>query len=159
MEKMTREELQHLLDSYTQETGHIKEWQIDQATRLRNQASYAGKSKTIEQYSKAGKIGGPIGGPIGGKVQGKINVDSGLLQSICVDGGNAAQKIVRTCPHCKSEQKGSIYYRNHGDNCKLKEFIPQVFIDQVNEGFSIAQLARAHRISRTYTKTLIAKYT
>jgi hypothetical protein len=49
---------------------------------------------------------------------GNINVTSGLLEKIRKIGGTNAQSIIRNCPHCNTEMKGSIYFRYHGDKCK-----------------------------------------
>jgi len=58
-----------------------------------------------ELCSKGGKNGGSKGGKKGGKINGPIN-------------GKISQSIIRICPHCNTEMKGSLYFRYHGDRCK-----------------------------------------
>lgn len=36
-----------------------------------------------------------------------------------IAGGVAAQQIIRICPHCGIEMKGTPYFRYHGDKCKF----------------------------------------
>ena len=57
------------------------------------------KCKESGEWDKIRQIGGPLGGKAGGKT---------------------TQSIIRTCPHCKKEIKGSVYFTWHGDKCKLK---------------------------------------
>lgn len=59
-----------MLDSYNQETGHIKEWMIDRAERMR------GFSSDISHQKNAAKVGSVLGG----KTQGNIAVESGQLE-------------------------------------------------------------------------------
>lgn len=80
------------------------------------------------------KLGGKIQGPI----QGAKNVESGLLQSICLDGGNTfKEKYVGTqkhkewsangghsqveneytCPKCGKIGKSNSMFKHHFDNC------------------------------------------
>ena len=56
---------------------------------------------------------------LGGKVAGRKAVESGQIQKICATGGKASSSIERTCEHCGKTMKGPVYFRYHGDNCKL----------------------------------------
>jgi hypothetical protein len=49
--KMTQEELQRMLDSYNQETGHIKEWMIDRAMNYKMGAKIRGEQLKSEDRS------------------------------------------------------------------------------------------------------------
>jgi len=104
------------------------------------------------------KIGCSLGGKKSGPIQGKKNVESGHIYDIQSVAGTKAQKVVRTCPHCGLSQKGSLYFRNHGDRCKLKGFVPKIFIEKVNEGRSKLSLAKEYGISKTYVTSLIDKF-
>ena len=48
------------------------------------------------------KKGPTAGGKIGGKT-----------------GGKTTAAIERTCEHCGKKMKGAIYFRHHGENCKM----------------------------------------
>ena len=71
---------------------------------------------TFESRSKGGKIAG--------KIAGKKAVESGHLASIrtrenSIKGGKIAMAIEQTCPYCSKTMKGAIYFRFHGQKCKL----------------------------------------
>jgi hypothetical protein len=36
------------------------------------------------------------------------------------EGGKTTMSISRTCPHCSKTMKGAVYFKYHGDNCKMK---------------------------------------
>jgi hypothetical protein len=40
-------------------------------------------------------------------------------RKVKVKAGKISQSIVRTCPHCNKTMKGAIYFRYHGERCKL----------------------------------------
>jgi len=155
-----------MLDSFQKEVTN-KDWEIDRDTHLRSMAGTGGKiggkigGKTnvdSGHMENIQKIGASLGGKKQGPIQGKENVESGHIYDIQGKGGENAQKVVRTCPHCKMESKGSLYYKNHGDRCKLKGFIPEAFIDQVKEGRSKLSLAKEYGISTTYVRSLIDRF-
>lgn len=104
------------------------------------------------------KIGCSLGGKKSGKELGKNNVESGHIYDIQGKGGEEAQKVVRTCPHCGLSQKGSLYFRNHGDRCKLKNFDKNSFINKVKEGRSIYSLSQEYGLSRGYVRKLIDSF-
>jgi hypothetical protein len=66
-----------------------------------------------------------------GKKQGKINVESGHLAKVRVNGGKNASEIQYTCEHCNKKVKGAVYHRWHGDNCNELQKI-QTQIDIIN---------------------------
>lgn len=116
------------------------------------------KNAESGHMKKIQKIGCSLGGKKHGPIQGKKNVESGHIYDIMSKGGENAQKVVRTCPHCGLEQKGSLYFRNHGDRCKLKGFEPKSFVEKVKSGVSRTQLAKDYNISRVYVTSLIERF-
>lgn len=58
-----------------------------------------------------------------GKKQGRINVETGHLKKVRINGGKTASEIEYTCEHCHKKVNGAVYFRWHGDNCKHYEKI------------------------------------
>ena len=130
--------------------------------RLKDQASFAGKvagKMKVEsgEWAEIQKKGRSIGGKKGGKITGKITVQSGRITKMSSQGGTASQKVVRECPHCTMKVKGTTYFGKHGDRCKLKGFVPNLFISKVKEGQSINSLSKEYGISRGFVRSLIAQ--
>jgi len=73
--------------------GRKKNMENGQPVRLGKyniESGHLARLRTPEHQSRAGRKGGLIGGKIQGRIQGPKNVASGLLKSVCVDGGRAA---------------------------------------------------------------------
>jgi hypothetical protein len=58
-----------------------------------------------------------------GKKQGRINVKSGHLAKVRINGGKTSSEIEYVCEHCNKKIKGAVYHRWHGDNCEELEKI------------------------------------
>ncbi len=73
--------------------GRKKNMETGQPSRLGKQNvenGHLAKLRTTEHQAKAGRKGGLLGGKTQGRIQGPKNIASGLLKSICADGGRAA---------------------------------------------------------------------
>ena len=141
--------------------SHAKMIQLDSIKGIggKTGGKKGGKTNTESGHiQRIQKIGSSLGGKVSGPVQGKKNVESGLIYDIAGKGGEEAQKVVRDCPHCGLSQKGSLYYKNHGDRCKLKGFDSKVFVEKVKAGVSKCQLARDYGISRVYVTSLMERF-
>lgn len=64
-----------------------------------------------------------------GLKQGKINVESGHLSKVRVNGGKNASEIQYECNICGKKVNGAVYHRWHGENCKE--------LEKINEQLSI----------------------
>ena len=82
------------------ESGHMKEIQKLSPKKWSNVAiDKAAKVNKIRMSSEKSRDIKVAGGKVGGKI---------------------SQQIERTCPHCDKTIKGPLYFRYHGDKCKLK---------------------------------------
>ena len=70
-----------------------------------------GKGGGNPNMSTTGEVWGKINGKLYGSTNGKLHGSAN---------GTKSQSYSYTCPHCNKIGKGSIYFRWHGDNCKLK---------------------------------------
>lgn len=82
------------------ESGHMKEIQkLSPKKFSKNAINKAANVNRVRMSSKESREIQVAGGKVAGKV---------------------SQQIERTCPHCSKTIKGPLYFRYHGDKCKLK---------------------------------------
>ena len=84
--------------------------------RMNAESGHITSIRTPESLAK----GGSIGGKTSGKIWMQNAIESGLHKEASSAGGASSTSKVYTCQHCKKEGKGPVYFRYHGDKCKLK---------------------------------------
>ena len=137
-----------MLDSYNQETGHIKEWMIDRNLRLQGMAkdaraagnnSTTRKERVKQSNSRKRKLSIrqiremkdlyrndiSIGFP---ELAEKYGVDKVTIYNIMhglvyegIGGDVVIRTPLHTCPHCGTTTIKTNITRFHGDKCKLKD--------------------------------------
>lgn len=151
---MTREELQQMLDSFSESVKNISEADIDRALHCKSIAKDGGNTAlklgigihglSDEERSKNGKIGGEISG--------NINKENGWASEVGTQWGriNMIEHMNKEvqCQHCGETTNLGNIVRYHKDGiCKDREKFEQQIVNVYESGMSIGMLTKEFNLT------------